>query len=442
MESLAEELTCPVCLDLYEQPVLLPCAHSLCKRCAGEYFDEAKKKSRQQATGRRVAPKHVQCPSCRHEFQLPKLGVDGLLKNTTLRNIVDRYRESKNNPAAPKAVPSQTCDKEPKNAVETYQLPNRDDYTFLRLLDNYDIDQPEYVTEKEENDARAFINRCLDTAVMKEAHSFLAEKGHMSQSGYSDTSRKGFADMLYAMWFTPYESDDNWIQQLGSTAFERTFVGESRHHEMTGFHNWLRLYREEFLGHIQLNDCKRHDCDDRMILTVDFEWEDIGQKRDSFFVGTSPEFELALYTVCFFAGDVFETRVVFGGQTVSIFPDELQGVIDTCYPIMKEQSQSDTEYHTKEVDHTKDNVLDHTKGGSDDNPMFEEGLDFLQYLANENIGPDMGKSTLKRIYEEDYTWLYGRRPRTPFSQVLRTLNTNGKVATYRYDGVDIVTILE
>ncbi|CAH1266037.1 MID1 [Branchiostoma lanceolatum] len=120
MTSLAEELTCPVCLDLYEQPVLLPCAHSLCKRCAGDVF--ALRQPPPQPVGQGVAPKHIKCPSCRHEFQLPDLGVDGLRRNTTLQNIVDRYRESKNKPAAPQGVPCEMCDKEPPNdAVKTCQ---------------------------------------------------------------------------------------------------------------------------------------------------------------------------------------------------------------------------------------------------------------------------------------------------------------------------------
>ncbi|XP_078678578.1 E3 ubiquitin-protein ligase Midline-1-like, partial [Branchiostoma floridae x Branchiostoma belcheri] len=120
MESLVEELTCPVCLELYEQPVLLPCAHSLCKRCTQQVFAEVAKKPPQQAAGQGAAPKQMQCPSCRHEFQLPKLGVEGLRRNTTLQNIVDRYREAKNTAAIPKPVLCQMCDQEPPaEAVKT-----------------------------------------------------------------------------------------------------------------------------------------------------------------------------------------------------------------------------------------------------------------------------------------------------------------------------------
>ncbi|KAI8511546.1 hypothetical protein Bbelb_106460 [Branchiostoma belcheri] len=119
MESLVEELTCPVCLELYEQPVLLPCAHSLCKTCAAEVFAEVAKKPPPQPAEQGAA-KQVQCPSCRHEFQLPELGVEGLRRNTTLQNIVDRYREAKTNTAAPKPVPCQMCDQEPPaEAVKT-----------------------------------------------------------------------------------------------------------------------------------------------------------------------------------------------------------------------------------------------------------------------------------------------------------------------------------
>ncbi|XP_035676514.1 poly(U)-specific endoribonuclease homolog [Branchiostoma floridae] len=554
MESLAEELTCPVCLDLYEQPVLLPCAHSLCKRCASTFFAEALKRPSEQPAEEWKAPKHIQCPSCRYEFPLPDLRVDGLRKNTTLQNIVDRYRESKNNTA----VPCQMCDKEPpNNAVKTclvcdnsycetclvafhpmkgglarhtladasaatpkapissehqpdmekvgknedqgaaagpdtfqqkqtkkqpdiystlwtldhnhlkigvdydldlygeklFPFVSRDNLeqiptyrAFLNFLDNYDEDQPEYVTAKEENNARAFLNRCLDTEVMQEAHNFLWKKGCVPET------RNGFKDMLYKMWFTPYTRTHSDGVKRPSTAFEHTFVGETHCQHMMGFHNWLSFYDKECLGNIQLNSYCRYDCDDRVILNIDFEWRDeLRQTKDSFFVGTSPEFELALYTVCFLAGGGEKTEVVLGGQNITIATYKLNGHIGSCYPIMQGQDQtghwnrikqeSDTESDFEEQDQS--DTESETEDDSDEDPLFAEGLDFLQYLEDENIGPEMGKRKLKMIYEEEYTESCGRRSGTPFSQVLRTLKRDGKVEVSRnHHGVDIITILE
>ncbi|XP_078595388.1 uncharacterized protein LOC144872762 [Branchiostoma floridae x Branchiostoma japonicum] len=527
MESLAEELTCPVCLDLYEQPVLLPCAHSLCKRCAGVFF-----------AGISVAQKHIRCPSCRHKFLLPALGADGLLKNTTLRNIVDRYREAKNKTKAPKVVPGQMSNKKPQNdTVKTGQdcsnshrddptvkrgpvkdtqteasaatpkvpknteraqetvgkhkdqgaaarpvtvrqkqtklqpaicftlwfvdrnhLWKREDYevdlhgdrlfpfflpynleqiptykAFIRLLDNYEFNLPEYVTKKEVNDARAFLNCCLDTEVMQEAHHFLAEKGCVPET------RKGFKDMLYKMWFTPYTSTHSDGVQRPSTAFEHTFVGETRCQHMMGFHNWLRLYKQECQGSIKVNNCWQCcDFGDRMILKIAFTW-DVGiQTRDrcscmcSFFVGTSPEFELALYTVCFLAGGGGRTEVFLGGKIVTIVTEERDGHLGSCYPVFKQQGPSDMEAYT----------FSYTEHNSYEDPLVAEGRDFLQYLEDQNISLRIAKRQLKRIYEEEYTQCHGRRRRTPFSQVLRTLERDGKVEVYyNHYGFEIISIL-
>ncbi|XP_078591346.1 uridylate-specific endoribonuclease B-like isoform X1 [Branchiostoma floridae x Branchiostoma japonicum] len=296
---------------------------------------------------------------------------------------------------------------------------------FLRLLDNYtaDVNQPEHVTQKEQNEARAFLNRCLETEVMQEAHSFLADEGCVPES------KKGFKDVLYKMWFTPYTRTHTDRAQRSSSAFEHTFVGETRCGHVIGFHNWLRLYSEERQGNIRHKGCRCCDCDDRIILTIDFDWKGKSKTRDSFFVGTSPEFELALYTVCFLAGDGAKTEVVLGGERVTIATFKLNGQIGSCYPILQQQDQSDTESDTED--------------DSADNPLVAEGLDFLEYLEDQDIGPEMGKRRLKGIYEEDYTESCGRRSGTPFSQVLRTLKWNDKVEIYiNNDGVDIVNILE
>ncbi|XP_068584310.1 E3 ubiquitin/ISG15 ligase TRIM25 isoform X2 [Cebidichthys violaceus] len=72
---LQEELTCPVCLDLYRDPHLLPCGHNFCKAC----LDRLK---RQADRGR------FRCPECRDSH---RCGTN-FQKNFKLANIADDYR--------------------------------------------------------------------------------------------------------------------------------------------------------------------------------------------------------------------------------------------------------------------------------------------------------------------------------------------------------------
>ncbi|KAG9260039.1 E3 ubiquitin/ISG15 ligase TRIM25 [Astyanax mexicanus] len=73
---LEEELTCPVCLDLYRDPRLLPCGHNFCLPCLRRL------KSRSER-GR------LRCPECRqsHRCSVP------WQKNFKLANIADSLRK-------------------------------------------------------------------------------------------------------------------------------------------------------------------------------------------------------------------------------------------------------------------------------------------------------------------------------------------------------------
>ncbi|KAM9335526.1 E3 ubiquitin/ISG15 ligase TRIM25 [Symphorus nematophorus] len=80
---LQEELTCPVCLDLYRDPYLLPCGHNFCKTC----LDRLK---RQAERGR------LRCPECRDSH---RCGTN-FQKNFKLANISDDYRRRATTAAA------------------------------------------------------------------------------------------------------------------------------------------------------------------------------------------------------------------------------------------------------------------------------------------------------------------------------------------------------
>nr|XP_046260072.1 tripartite motif-containing 13 isoform X2 [Scatophagus argus] len=80
MEQLEEELTCPICCSLFEDPRVLLCSHSFCKKCLEGLLEGSR-----GATFR--AP--FKCPTCRKES--PHNGANSLQINYSLRGIVEKY---------------------------------------------------------------------------------------------------------------------------------------------------------------------------------------------------------------------------------------------------------------------------------------------------------------------------------------------------------------
>uniref|UniRef100_UPI00358EE4F5 E3 ubiquitin/ISG15 ligase TRIM25-like n=1 Tax=Myxine glutinosa TaxID=7769 RepID=UPI00358EE4F5 len=74
-----DELACPVCFDLYKEPVTLPCGHSFCHVCIEKYWE-----SREANTAR-------VCPNCRGV--LPKK--TKLKKNVIITNLVEKIKSKK-----------------------------------------------------------------------------------------------------------------------------------------------------------------------------------------------------------------------------------------------------------------------------------------------------------------------------------------------------------
>uniref|UniRef100_UPI00358E955A E3 ubiquitin-protein ligase TRIM11-like n=1 Tax=Myxine glutinosa TaxID=7769 RepID=UPI00358E955A len=72
----ADELQCIVCLELYEEPITLPCGHSFCKVCIKKHWE-----SREEATV-------CDCPNCRKVF--PKK--PDCQKNVALAKLVEKMK--------------------------------------------------------------------------------------------------------------------------------------------------------------------------------------------------------------------------------------------------------------------------------------------------------------------------------------------------------------
>ncbi|XP_075437003.1 E3 ubiquitin/ISG15 ligase TRIM25-like [Ascaphus truei] len=73
--GLREELTCPICLSTYTQPVTLRCGHNFCQGCIGSVLDS------QEGSGLYT------CPECRKRFQERP----ALQRNLELCNIAERF---------------------------------------------------------------------------------------------------------------------------------------------------------------------------------------------------------------------------------------------------------------------------------------------------------------------------------------------------------------
>lgn len=84
MELLEEDLTCPICCCLFDDPRVLPCSHSFCKKCLEGILD-----------GNRgpVWRPPFKCPTCRKET--PHNGISSLQVNYSLRGIVEKYNKIK-----------------------------------------------------------------------------------------------------------------------------------------------------------------------------------------------------------------------------------------------------------------------------------------------------------------------------------------------------------
>ncbi|XP_072032636.1 probable E3 ubiquitin-protein ligase MID2 [Amphiura filiformis] len=94
-ESLKSNLTCPICLDLYNDPVALYCMHSFCRQCLLETVRNRAPSRTSDDTRIRVP-----CPNCKREFPLSKDGVRGMQRNFQLQSIVEGYKRNQLNPSS------------------------------------------------------------------------------------------------------------------------------------------------------------------------------------------------------------------------------------------------------------------------------------------------------------------------------------------------------
>lgn len=92
MDNLEKQLICPICLEMFNKPVvILPCQHNLCRKCANDVFQAGNPYWSTRTSS--VSGGRFRCPSCRHEVILDRHGVYGLQRNLLVENIIDIYKQ-------------------------------------------------------------------------------------------------------------------------------------------------------------------------------------------------------------------------------------------------------------------------------------------------------------------------------------------------------------
>ncbi|XP_037732770.1 poly(U)-specific endoribonuclease homolog [Drosophila subpulchrella] len=199
-----------------------------------------------------------------------------------------------------KTTPGAHDDRAPRSLFELHQdLLTKDANSttalLMRLFDNYELDVAvaEHPTPEHIEEQHNFLRTVMNTRVMKLTMRYLVKKDIVSTE-YDDQLR-----LLQELWFTPYSRGRGIV---GSSSFEHVFMAEIRDQKVLGLHNWLYFADQEQRGNVDYKGWLSHmetGKNNQMVLSVRYTFQNLNKPVTGFFVGTSPELELSLYTACF-----------------------------------------------------------------------------------------------------------------------------------------------
>jgi len=208
---------------------------------------------------------------------------------------------------------------------------------FFKLLDNYtpELGITETVNQQEKREIDRFIDEICKTDPIKYCFNYIVAKGKIRNDWAF------FKKELYNIWFRGY-----YRKAVNDTsAFEHVFVGEVKENNdgVIGFHNWITIYKEEQKGNFNYRgwipprrDAKYSDKPDQdsFAISIKFDWKGIEKPVTTCLIGTSPECEIAMYTLMFY----FSENVEFKHEdytikvTMHTFENRNGKTIGSCYP--------------------------------------------------------------------------------------------------------------
>ncbi len=189
---------------------------------------------------------------------------------------------------------------------------------LIALFDNYvaECRLPENYTKQEKEEIELFLNLILETQPLKIAYDYI------SQNLEYPMSLKKFKEELRTIWFALFTH--YWADEIipFCSGFEHIFVGEAKFisenkdGSLLGYHNWIKFYLDESTGkidfhgtHFRIPHRLKILSSNIIVLQMSYTFFDEEEKqpvaqlykeKGSFFVGSSPECEIAIATVAYY----------------------------------------------------------------------------------------------------------------------------------------------
>jgi len=202
--------------------------------------------------------------------------------------------------------------------------------TYSRLITlfgyyNPDHGIPENCGTACQNAQSAFLDAILQARPMQLLHNWLFGKGLAAQSV------AGFKTQLQQYFFMLYTRSGG---PLDSSGFEHVFLGEIKRspREVTGFHNWVKMYYAEKSGDLRYGPYQRTCANEAFAFGLTY--LTANKPVSSMFIRTSPEVEVALYTLCLLTGNgSCPVRRNGANQTMTVWDmTGLPKTIGSAYP--------------------------------------------------------------------------------------------------------------
>ncbi len=199
---------------------------------------------------------------------------------------------------------------------------NRTYNSFIKLLDNYAIRylDPEFTTEEEVAEQQHFLDLIINTKPIQIAREYI------NQQFGENISLAKFRQNLQRMWFEIYTNYYRGKSTEFCSGFEHVFVGEGKFDlhagnkkenlgKISGYHSWVKFYLDEknqrvnYLGYKydlkgQAGIANPNVVTLQQLQTVtDMQGNVIAElikEKGGFFVGASPECEIAIASVAFY----------------------------------------------------------------------------------------------------------------------------------------------